>query len=451
MTALPRLESVPTLAPVTSPAGRPPVHDIAAEEAVLSAAMLDGHALSLARPLLGDGQALYSPAHRRVWQALCALEDAGDPADVVTVAAWLKAHGRFAEVGLERLAYLADAVPYVANVETYAGIVRDLGRQRDLVARCQRVAAEGYSRQADVAEWVATAAASIADAALARTDESASHAGDVAAQLYASVGEAGPPPGLPTGIGDLDRVLGGLHAGDACVVAARPGMGKSALALTLAMAAASSGVGVAYFSAEMTRDQLTQRALSMLSGVPVDAWRKRSVRRERITEAVQWLRTAPLYLHDRLRTPTEVRAEAKRLAASSGLGLVVVDYLQKFRPDASSKAGSREQEVSEVMGRFADAATTLGVPFLVLSQLNREVEHRSPPVPELSDLRESGAIENDASQVLFLYRPSYYDSDAVDKSGPAEVLIAKNRHGACGKVEAYFDAPTCAWRGLERQ
>lgn len=447
--------------PDASPSGRAPAHDADAEAAVVSACLLDRDALAQARPLVAPGD-FYLLAHRRAFEAICALDDAGDPIDAVTVWARLKATGREADVSLGRLTELVDVAPVVADpgphVAAHAAVVRDLGRQRDLVARCQRVAAEGYGRHADVRAWLESSATELGRAAdgAAPKRHSIGSALRETFEALKRAHESGTSPGLSTGLAEFDRVTGGLFPGDQTIVAARPGMGKSSLVLTVAVNVAATGRRVLVVSPEMPREQLAMRAVCAEARVPVEAWRRGTLDPASITEAAAWVHSLPITIDDSTSTTAAgVRAEARRMAREAGgLGLVVVDYLQMIPPEPGKKYGSKEQEVGDTALQFKRLAKDLGVPMLLLSSLNRAVESRPDKRPVLSDLRDSGSIESHADNVVMLYRDEYYNpgghlEDGRSNEGIVEALVEKCRNGRTGKFELLFDGPTTAFRNLE--
>ncbi len=442
-----------------SPSGRAPAHDLDAEAAVLSACFIDRDALAEVRPIVTPGD-FFSPPNRRIFEAVCALDDANEPIDAVTVGYWLKARERLAEAGGQPyLAQVVDAVPYVANVAHYAVMVRDLARQRDLVQRCQRVAAEGYERHGDVRGWLETCAADLGRAA------------DGAAKKLRTIGQAlvrtleklkrahetGVSLGLPTGLAEFDRVTGGLFAGDQVILAARPGAGKSSLALTIAVNVAATGRRVLYVSPEMPDEQLAMRAVCSEANVPVEAWRRGTARPEDLMQASQWVHNLPIFIEDSTEsTAASIRAEARRMAREpEGLALVVVDYLQMIRPDPGKRHGSREQEVNDTALQLKRLAKDHDVPMVCLSSLNRAVDSRNDKRPIMSDLRDSGGIESHADAVIMLYRDEHYNpggrlEDGRSNAGVVEVLIEKCRNGRTGKFELHFDGPTTSFRDLEQ-
>lgn len=434
---------------------RQPVHDLGAEAAVLSAAMLSRGALVEVRAVLPAPEAFYADAHRRVWQALCAVDDAGDVADLVTVAGELQRSGRLESVGgAAYLAQLADATPAVAHAETHARLVLDLWRQRRMVAECQRIAAEGQqSDVGPVAEWLAGAAGAVATVA----DESGSRETLVTASeavavtwpvLSARANDDALPPGIPTGYRDLDRRLGGgLRRGCQYCLAGETGTGKTGLALGIALNVAARGEAVAIASAEMPTEQLTIRALSNRASLDNGALERGDLTREGWTaagEAAQWFKALPICIDDRpAQTIVAIRTMARRASAKLGkrIGLLVVDYIQILRGERRGRGDSREQEVAELSKGLMWLAKELDCAVLTLSQLNREAAKRNEP-PKLHDLRDSGAIEQDNFGVLFVWNRGAREDNGTGTTD-CEIILAKHRQGgACGPVSMKFHGPS---------
>ena len=436
---------------------RQPVHDLGAEAAVLSSAMLSRDALVEVRSVLPAPEAFYADAHRRVWQAVCAIDDAGDVADVVTVAGELQRAGRLESVGgAAYLAQLADATPAVAHVEAHARLVLDLWRQRRMVAECQRIAAEG--QQSDigvpVGEWLASAAgavASVADASGSRdTLVTAREAVDATWPIVsARANDDAPPPGIPTGYRDLDKRLGGgLRRGCQYCLAGETGTGKTGLALGIALNVAARGEAVAIASAEMPTEQLTIRAISNRAALDNGAIERGDLTREGWTaagEAAQWFAELPLCVDDRpAQTIVSIRTMARRAAAKLGkrLGLLVVDYIQILRGERRGRGDSRGQAVAEPSKGLMWLAEELDCAVLTLSQLNREAAKRGEP-PKLHDLRDSGAIEQDNFGVMFVWNRGAREELGASKTTDCEIILAKHRQGgACGSVPMRFHGPS---------
>lgn len=452
-------------------AGRVPPHDLDAEAAVLSAVLLQRDALDRVLELL-KAENFYSEANGRIYEAMIALAEAGTPIDVVTVSSWLRDRERLAQVGgVTYVAELLDAVPAVSNVTAYARVVHEKWRVRRLIATCQRIAAEGYGDVGDVQSFVDGAEQAVYELARSRDRQAAVPLKEVLTaafeQISAAAARGDHTTGIPTGYERLDALTAGLHDGDLLIVAARPGMGKTSFVLNLAVNVAcprsvtsehggqemKPGFGVCVFSLEMPREQLASRLICSEGRVDLGKLRQGHLRPDdwsRLTEAASFLSTLPVWIDD---TPAlsllELRAKVRRIQAEYGrghggepnddykIGLVVIDYLQLMK--GREGVASREQEISEISRGLKALAKELRVPVIALSQLNRAVETRATKEkrPQLSDLRESGAIEQDADTILFIYRDEYYNPES-DKKGVAELIIAKQRNGPTGKCYVRF-------------
>ena len=432
-----------------------PRHDLDAEAAVLSAVLLDPSALDRVRRLLSS-ESWYRPAHRRVWDAACALADASEPVDAVTVAGWLKARDRLSEVGgAAWLATLVDAAPSVAHVESYAATVAAAAVQRRAVAECQRAVAEGYGDVGDVRAWVRDIEGRLASLVQGATQRRAAFLDEVVREVVIGIRDQRQGHRVRSGLRSLDDALS-CHAGDLVVVAGRPGMGKSALVGGIAVSVGLAQTdeehqAAVIFSAEMGREQVAQRMLAAEAGVPLGALRHANVSPDgwtRLTGAAQKLEGCALVLDDtaapKLAHVRSVVRETKRLLEQwpSGddrprtLRLVVVDYLQIMGTTSEKKGQNREQDISELSRGLKELARAEGVVVVALSQLNRGVEARSNKRPLLSDLRESGAIEQDADAIVFVYRDEYYNPKGPQNV--AELLVAKNRNGSTGRAFVKF-------------
>jgi replicative DNA helicase len=451
--------------------GRVPPHDLDAEAAVLSAVMLAQEAFDRVAEFLRP-EHFYSGANQRVFEAVLALQSESHPVDVITVAGWLRDKGLLQQIGgTAYLAQLTDAIPTIAHVEAHGKVVREKWRLRRVIATCQDFAAVGYGDTGDVQGFIDQAEQAIFD--LARTPEASSvvslkHAIHGAFGLLSEAAKRGGGiTGFATGFHDLDKMTAGLHPGDLYIVAARPGMGKTSFVLNLAAQlaeprrvvlegsttpAAALGTGVVVFSLEMPREQLASRLLASDASVDVSKLRSGNIGKEdwiNLTESASKLGHLPLWLDD---TPAigllDLRARVRRLQAevsrrsSDGpkaekLGLVVIDYLQLM--SGRQGAQSREQEISELSRGLKQLAKEMSVAVIALSQLNRSVETRSGDKrPQLSDLRESGAIEQDADCIMFIYRDDYYHADSAEQN-TAELIVAKQRNGPTGKIMLHFN------------
>jgi replicative DNA helicase len=453
--------------------GRVPPHDLDAEAAVLSAVMLDPSALDRVLEFL-KADHFYSEAHRRIFEATLELKQAGKPVDVVQVGSWLKDRERLAQVGgAPYLTEVLNAAPVVANVASYGRIIHEKWRVRQLILTCQRVAAEGYIDYGEAQSFIDGAEQSIYN--LARTQEGGSveRLRDVVIKAFKKLNEAVKRgdriTGVSTGFERYDRKTAGLHDGDLTIIAARPGMGKTSFVLNIAVNVGSpknreaaqtgekvedEGTGVAVFSLEMPREQLANRMVCSEARVDVSKLRTGFLDRsdwERLTRAASFLTSLPIWIDD---SPSlsllELRAKVRRLQAEYDrtddtgkkvrrLGLVIIDYLQLMR--GRDGAASREQEISEISRGLKGLAKELSVPVIALSQLNRAVETRGDKSkrPMISDLRESGAIEQDADNICFIYRDDYYNREDSQERNIAELIIAKQRNGPTGTCKVRFE------------
>jgi len=425
---------------------RVPPQSLDAEQSVLGGILLDNTALDRLVEVL-QAEDFYREAHRKVFRGMQRLSDRSEPVDLITLSEELRGRGELADVGgAAFLAELAERVPTAANILQYARIVRDKAILRGLIATATGIAARGYDAGQDVKELVERAEQEI----FAISDREVRPAfvridallGDAFRKIDRLHDQQTSVTGVPTGFADLDKLTAGLQPSDLVIVGGRPSMGKTAFCLNIAEHAALRGdCGVAVFSLEMSKEQLAMRMLC--SEARVDLARVRTghlTDREfrELAEAAARLSYAPVYVDD---TPAmsvlELRAKARRLHRdpAAKLKLIVVDYLQLMR--SSEGKDSREQEISEISRSLKALAKELNVPVMALSQLNRQVESRDRGKPRLADLRESGAIEQDADVIMFIYREEVYVED-TDKQGVAEIIVAKQRNGPIGSVELTF-------------
>ena len=422
-----------------------PPHSIEAEESVLGGVLLDNGAIDRALEILTPDD-FYREAHRKIMRAMIDLNQRGEPVDLVTLSEGLKTHGDLQDVGgAAYLAELAEKVPTAANVAYYARIVREKAIVRSLIHTATEIATAGYESRGDVDRFLDDAEHKIFEISERKVKPAFFRIRDIMVDSMKAIEQLYERKelvtGIPTGFDDLDRITAGLQPADLIIVAGRPSMGKTAFALNLAEhAALHAKVGVAVFSLEMAKEQLVLRLLC--SEARVDQSKVRAgfaADRDfpKLAMAASRLSDAPIYIDD---TPAlsvlELRAKARRLKRErdSRLGLVLVDYLQLMRgPD---RIDSREQEISSISRSLKALAKELNLPVVALSQLNRQVETRAEKRPIMADLRESGAIEQDADVIAFLYRPIVYDKNAEERA--AEVIIAKQRNGPIGTVRLTF-------------
>lgn len=418
-----------------------PPHDDAAELAVLGAMFLDREAASLALEML-TGEDFYRPDHRQVFEAAEELYHSGVPIDMITVKNKLEEKQVFDQIGgLPFLANISTSVGSSANMRHYAAIVEEKSVLRRLIRTANNISQMSYEGKTDVNAIMDTAEKGIFDIMQNRHSDQFHHIRDIAVDsiekiedIYRSKGKL---TGVPTGFVDFDQKTAGLQKSDLILLAARPSMGKTAFALNIIQnAAIRSNVPTAVFSLEMSREQLVNRMLC--SEAMLDAQRLRTGELTDsdwadLIQAMGPLSQAPIYIDDTPGvTPMEVRSKCRRLKVEKGLGLIVIDYLQLM--SGNSRNDSRQQEISEISRSLKAIAREMEAPVIALSQLSRACEQRADHRPMLSDLRESGAIEQDADVVAFLYRDEYYFPD-TEKKNQAELIIAKQRNGPTGTVD----------------
>ena len=389
----------------------------------------------------------YRRNHQLIFRAIAALVDANDPCDVVTVAEWLDAQGDAkVEGGLGYVGELAESTPSAANVAAYAEIVRERAVLREMIAASSAIAERAYRTEGRSASELVEEAEQLVYAIGDRRRAGGGPAAirDVLVGVMERIDELhqveGHVTGVTTGFIDLDRYTAGLQRGDLVVIAGRPSMGKTALALNLVESAAiRAKLAVVVFSMEMSSEQLTMRFMSSLGGI--DAHKIRTGKLDdpdwpRLTSAMTMLNESKIFLDDSADlTPTELRARCRRLKREHDVGLVVIDYLQLMHVPGTSE--NRATEISEISRSLKALARELEVPVIALSQLNRSLETRSNRRPLLSDLRESGAIEQDADVILFIYRDEVYNEESPDR-GKAEIIVGKQRNGPTGTAHLAF-------------
>lgn len=430
---------------------RIPPHSLEAESSVLGGLLLDNAAWDRVNDVV-TGNDFYRYEHRAVFESVSALVNAGKPADVITVYEHLQSTGKAEEVGgLTYLNALAQYVPGAGNIRRYAEIVRDRSILRRLVSTSEEISANAFNTQGRPVSSILDEAEqkifNIGEEG-ARTKQGFQSMDTLVVSLLDRVQEMADNPndvtGVPTGFYDLDRLTAGLQAGDLVVLAGRPSMGKTALAINMAEhVALNEGLPVAVFSMEMGAAQLAVRIVGSIGRIDQGHLRTGKLTDDewpRLSEAIEKLRSISLYIDESAGlTPGELRANARRLARQCGqLGLVVVDYLQLMSGSAGSEGENRATELGEISRGLKMLAKELQCPVIALSQLNRSVETRPDKRPMMSDLRESGAIEQDADIIMFIYRDEYYTKDACKEPGVAEVIIAKQRNGPTGVVKLAF-------------
>lgn len=422
--------------------GKVPPHDIEAEQAVIGSMLTDKDAVADGVEVLKP-EDFYRQDNQTIYEAIINLYNKAEPIDIITVKAELTSLGKFEAVGgLEYLAILPDKVPTTANVEKYIKIVEEKAILRNLIKASNELINLGYAETEEVDDIIEQAEKRIFEIAEGKNQKGYTAIKDILVESFAEIerlyNQKQPITGIATGFTDLDYKTAGLHNSDLILVAARPAMGKSAFALNIATnAAVNAKVPVAIFNLEMSKSQLVNRILCSEAMVDSNKIRTGKIEEDdwvKLATALGPLSEAPIYIDD---TPgisvSEIRAKCRKLKLEKNIGLIVIDYLQLIR-GSGKKNSSREQEISEISRSLKILAKELDVPVIALSQLSRAAEARADHRPMLSDLRESGAIEQDADIVMFLYRDDYYNQDS-EKKNIAEIIMAKHRSGATGTVE----------------
>ena len=439
--------------------GKVPPHDIEAEQAVLGCMLTDKDSVIAAVEVLKEDD-FYREDNKIIYSAILSLYAKSEPIDIITVKAELTELGSFERVGgLEYLADLPERVPTTANIEKYIKIVEEKSMLRHLIKSANELVALGYDQTEDVSDVMDMAEKKIFNLVQNKTAKGYTAIKDVLVSTFAELeklsNQKGHITGVSTGFADLDYKTAGLHNSDLIILAARPAMGKSAFAINLATnAAVKSKVPVIIFNLEMSKEQVANRILC--SEAMVDSNKLRTGQLEdsdwmKLAEASGVLSEVPIYIDD---TPgismMEIRAKCRKLKMEKGLGLIVIDYLQLVQ-GSGKKNSSREQEISEISRALKVLAKELNVPVIALSQLSRAAEQRKDGHrPMLSDLRESGAIEQDADIVMFLFREDYYDENTENKN-VAEVILAKHRGGSTGTVNLAWLPNYTKFANLERR
>ena len=440
---------------------RIPPHSMEAESSVLGGFLLDNKSWEQVADLLSEG-VFYRYEHRQVYLAIQALINASRPADVITVYEHLQAIGKAEEVGgLGYLNSLAQYVPSASNIRRYAEIVRERAILRKLVTASDEIATNAFNTQGKPVPQILDEAEQkifqIGEEG-SRLKQGFQSMDQLAVILLDRVNQMADSPnditGVPSGFVDFDKMTSGMQAGDLIVLAARPSMGKTALAINIAEhVALNEGLPVAVFSMEMGASQLAIRIVGSIGRIDQQRLRTGKLNQEewpRLAEAIEKLRNVSLHIDETPSlTPMELRANARRLARTCGkLGLIVVDYLQLMSGNTSSNNGdNRATEIGEISRGLKMLAKELQCPVIALSQLNRSVETRTDKRPMMSDLRESGAIEQDADVIMFIYRDDYYNKDSKEP-GVAEIIIGKHRNGPTGTVKLAFLKPLTRFESL---
>jgi replicative DNA helicase len=435
-----------------------PPHSLEAEAAVLGGILLDNTALDRVAEQV-SAEDFYREAHRKIFRAASELSQRSEPIDLLTLTEALKTRGELAEIGgAAYVSELADRALSAANIQYHARIIREKAILRGLIATASEIVSRGYEAREEVARFVDEAEQAIYQIAEKKTRGAFTRVGDMITETFRHIEQLYERKemvtGVATGFTDLDRMTAGLQPSDLIIVAGRPSMGKTSFCLNIAEhVAIENGTGVAVFSLEMSKEQLVLRMLCSQARVDLSKVRTGFLAQKdfpRLAEAAGRIHDAPIYVDD---TPAlsalELRAKARRLKRDKDakLGLIIVDYLQLMR-GSGARDDSREQEISQISGSLKALAKELRLPVIALSQLNRQVEGRNPPKPRMADLRESGAIEQDADVIAFIYRDELYNPQSRDQ-GVAEIIIAKQRNGPVGDVRLAFRSEYTRFENFE--
>jgi replicative DNA helicase len=446
--------------------GRTPPHSLEAEMCALGSMMLSAQAVEDVLSRIREEDDLYHPAHKEIYRAICQLKEENQAVDLVTVKNVLVSRGRLQEAGgIEYLINLNEVVPTAVNASHYATIVIDYAVLRRLQAAGHQITHLVNDSELDVTEKIEQAEGIVYSAGQRRLGKEFMSAKKLVRDLFQKVDdliEAGEPEhGLETGFIDLDSITTGFYPGDLIILAARPAMGKTSLAMNMALGAAREGLNVAVFSLEMTGEQLIRRMLATEAQLPMGVFKKPDISRDdyrRMADGVDTIYQLPIFIDDTSDlSPLELKGKCRRLMSQGPLGMIVVDYLQLMR--SSRKTENRNQEIADIARSLKQTAKELGVPILALCQVNRGVEGRDDKRPNLSDLRESGSIEAEADLVMSIYRHEYYKKKAVDqgkkfepgKSEVAELGILKHRNGPTGIVYLAFTPSYTRFSNLQEE
>jgi replicative DNA helicase len=424
-----------------------PPQSIEAEMSILGGILVDNEAINRALEILTPDD-LYRESHRKIMRAMIDLNERGEPCDLITMTTILRKKGELEEVGGGAyLATLVDFVPMAANISYYCKIVKEKCITRKLISAATDIVSKGFEDRVDVEELLDAAQKVIFEISENKIRPAYYQVCDILKDTIRNIEllyeKKELVTGVPSGYTDLDKLTAGFHGGDLVIIAGRPAMGKTTFAMNVAQYAAidaAKSYPAAIFSLEMPKEQLVERLLCSLARVDLSRLRTGHLQENdwpKLTKAAGGLHDAKIFIDD---TPSisvmELRSKARRLKAEHDIGIIVIDYLQLMRGSANPE--SRQQEISEISRSLKALAKELSIPVIALSQLNRGLEQRADKRPMMSDLRESGAIEQDADIIMFVYREEVYDKDNEDLKGKAEVIIGKHRSGPTGTVDLAF-------------
>jgi replicative DNA helicase len=436
------------------PGYRTPPHSREAEESVIGAVLLSEEAVNEVMDRIHP-EDFYVPAHQAIFESMRELFDSNQAIDAVTVSESLRRRGELEKIGgVTYLTRLVDIVPSTSNIVYYAGIVEEHAKRRELIRAGATVTDVAFDIDEEIASVLDRAEQVVLAVAEKRSSQTLLEVGpmfsDVLEHIELMEQRGTELTGLATGFVDLDKKLAGLQPANLVIIAGRPAMGKSSLALNIATNAASTGDPVAIFSLEMSKEEIVHRILSSVG--KVDSMKLRSGQLgplwQRVVDAAGVMYKSPIYIDDSpVVTVTDIRAKCRRLKRKKGLSLIVVDYLQLMEAHGGE---NRQQEIAQISRNLKNLARELDVPIIAASQLNRSLESREDKRPRLSDLRESGSLEQDADVVMFVYRHEYYHPEDQEKKGIAEVIVAKHRAGSTGPVELTFQPEFTRFANLGR-
>lgn len=433
-----------------------PPQNVDAEESILGGILLDPEAIGRVADLI-EPKAFYIKAHQDIYQAALVLHSQGKPTDLMTVATWLQDHGVLEKVGgTSKLAQLVDRTVSAVNIDRYAALVMDKYLRRQLIAAGNEIVELGYDTATELESVLDQSEQKVFSLTQERPQQGLVAIADTLIQTFNEIENLHQEialPGLSCGFYDLDAVTSGFQRSDLIIVAGRPSMGKTALGLGMAANIAKEHrLPVAIFSLEMSKEQLAQRLLASEAGIESNRLRSGRISQnelEPLSRAIGTLSELPIFIDDSATlTVMQMRSQARRLQAeqSGKLGLVLLDYLQLME---GSRSDNRVQELSRITRNLKGLARELNTPVIALSQLSRGVEQRTNKRPMMSDLRESGSIEQDADLVIMLYRDSYYNPDSPDRD-VAEVIVTKHRNGPTGTVKLLFNPQFTQFRNLAK-
>lgn len=438
-----------------------PPHSLDAERAVLGSIFVDKDALIKVSDFLASDD-FYHDAHRIIYDAIITLYDKRVPVDMVTLSAHLEDANHLQIIGgVSYLAEVANEVPTSTHIFQYATIVKQKAVLRKLIKAGDLIKGLGYKEEAEIDQLIDDAEKSLFAVSQQHINDRFVHIKDVLNKTYEKISDLHDPEtkekyrGIPTGFRDMDNILSGLQPADLVVLAARPSMGKTALALNVAQNVAKRGFSVGVISLEMSKEQLVERMFCSL--MAVDSWKLRTGKLSdddfsKIGNVMDELNHMKIYIDDSVGSSiSELKAKARRLKMEQGLDILIIDYLQLMSASGvgSSYQQNRVQEISEISRSLKELARDLSIPIIALSQLSRAVEMRPSKIPQLSDLRESGAIEQDADVVLMMYREDYYEED-TDRAGVTDIYIRKHRNGPIGRIELSFRKEQMKFVSIER-